>query len=162
MTKMIPIVITILSCKGKYLFIQRKNPPYEGLWSMVGGKVNIGEHIHTAAIREVQEETGALEVMGYNYRGIVSERLVDAEGSLQSHFLIFVGHASISDFSKNHREGELVLFSLGEIKTRKDAFLPSDYEMFHRFLSKNPESSVHEVELLRSDKGYHLVYYRVP
>ena len=45
MSKIIPIVITILEHQDQYLFIQRKNPPYEGLWSLVGGKVNVGEHI---------------------------------------------------------------------------------------------------------------------
>ncbi|TFG34711.1 NUDIX domain-containing protein [Candidatus Thorarchaeota archaeon] len=162
MTKMIPIVITILSCRGKYLFIQRRNPPYEGLWSMVGGKVNIGEHIHEAAIREVREETGTNEVVEYDYRGIVSERLIDTNKTLLSHFIIFVGHASINDFNEDHREGELALFALDEIEAIKEQFLPSDYEMFYRFLSTSMESSVHEVELLRDDKGYHLVYYRVP
>jgi 8-oxo-dGTP pyrophosphatase MutT (NUDIX family) len=28
---------------------------------MVGGKVNLGEHIHDAAVREVMEETGATD-----------------------------------------------------------------------------------------------------
>ena len=162
MSKIVPIVITILSCQNRYLFIQRKNPPYEGLWSMVGGKVNVGEHITEAAIREVMEETGAQNVDDYNYRGLVSERLVDAEGNLLSQFLIFIGHATISDFSQNHREGDLGLFSLDEIHEKKNLFLPSDYEMFQRFLEANEKPSVHEVELLHDDKGYHLVYYREP
>ena len=162
MTKLIPIVISILDCQGKYLFIQRRNPPYEGLWSMVGGKINIGEHIHAAAIREILEETGATEVIEYDFRGIVSERLVDVDTALTSHFLIFVGHASINDFHKNHREGNLALFSLEEIQSQKEQFLPSDYEMFHRFLGKNSGSVLHEAELLRDEKGYHLLYYQVP
>ncbi|MBE0527103.1 MAG: NUDIX domain-containing protein, partial [Candidatus Thorarchaeota archaeon] len=94
MSKIVPIVITILECQNRYLFIQRKNPPYEGLWSLVGGKVNVGEHICSAAVREVMEETGAKSVEGYDYRGFVSERLVDSDGNLLSQFLIFVGHAS--------------------------------------------------------------------
>ena len=162
MSKIVPIVITILSCQNRYLFIQRKNPPYEGLWSMVGGKVNVGEHITEGAIREVMEETGAKKVDNYDYRGIVSERLVDAEDNLLSQFLIFVGHASIDSFTQNHREGDLGLFSIDEIHENKDQFLPSDYEMFQRFLEKANRTSVHEAELLQDDKGYHLVYYREP
>ena len=162
MSKILPIVITILACKNRYLFIQRKNPPYEGLWSMVGGKVNIGEHITEAAIREVMEETGAQKVKEYGYRGLVSERLIDVDGNLLSHFLIFVGHAKIAEYTQNHREGNLALFSLDEIHERKDQFLPSDYEMFQRFLNITKKPSVHEVELLYDDKGYSLVYYREP
>jgi len=160
MTKIIPIVITILEHKNQYLFIQRKNPPYEGLWSLVGGKVNVGEHIASAAIREVLEETGAPSVDNYEYRGFVSERLVDADGNLLSQFLIFVGYATIPDFNQNHREGVLDLFTLDAIENSKSAVLPSDFEMFHRFLRMPDKPAVHEVELLRDDKGYHLVYYR--
>jgi 8-oxo-dGTP pyrophosphatase MutT (NUDIX family) len=160
MSKIVPIVITILACQNRYLFIQRKNPPYEGLWSMVGGKVDIGEHITEAAIREVMEETGARKVDDYVYRGLVSERLVDADGTLLSQFLIFIGHATIAEYTQNHREGDLALFYLNEIHEKKDQFLPSDYEMFQRFLNPIEQPSVHEVELLHDDKGYHLVYYR--
>jgi len=162
MPKIIPIVITILRYEDQYLFIQRKNPPYEGLWSLVGGKVDIGEHIVPAAIREVMEETGAKIVTDYEFRGLVSERLVDYDEHLLSHFLIFVGHATIDRFSQNHREGDLALFTLEDISEKKDTFLPSDYEMFQRFLTKSTSSVIHEVELLYDDKGYHLVYYRVP
>ncbi|TFH11088.1 MAG: NUDIX domain-containing protein [Candidatus Thorarchaeota archaeon] len=160
MSKIVPIVITILECQNRYLFIQRKNPPYEGLWSMIGGKINTGEHITEAAIREVMEETGTQKVDDYIYRGLVSERLVDAGGTLLSQFLIFVGHAIIAEYTQNHREGALALFSLDEIHEKKDQFLPSDYEMFQRFLNQIKKPSVHEVELLHDDKGYHLVYYR--
>jgi len=160
MSKIIPIVITILEHQNQYLFIQRRNPPYEGLWSLVGGKVNIGEHIASAAIREVLEETGAASVDSYEYRGIVSERLVDSKGNLLSQFLIFVGHATIPNFTKNHREGNLELFTLESIESNKSEVLPSDFEMFHRFLTMPEKTAIHEVELLRDDKGYHLVYYR--
>jgi len=162
MPKILPIVITILACKNRYLFIQRKNPPYEGLWSMIGGKVNIGEHITEAAIREVLEETGAQKLEDFVYRGLVSERLVDSDGILLSHFLIFVGHAMITEYTQTHREGNLALFSLDEIHEKKEQFLPSDYEMFQQFLNTIEKPLIHEAELLYDDKGYHLVYYREP
>ena len=160
MSKIIPIVITILEHQDQYLFIQRKNPPYEGLWSLVGGKVNVGEHISAAAVREVMEETGTTSVDDYEYRGLVSERLVDTDGNLLSQFLIFVGHARIPNFARNHREGVLALFTLDAFENNKSEVLPSDFEMFHRFLRVPENITVHEVELLRDDKGYHLVYYR--
>jgi hypothetical protein len=85
---------------------------------------------------------------------------VDSSGNLLNHFLIFVGHATITEFTQNHREGKLALFSLEEIHATKNQFLPSDYEMFQRFLELPVKPSLHEVELLHDDKGYHLVYYR--
>ncbi|MGQ4910870.1 MAG: NUDIX domain-containing protein [Candidatus Thorarchaeota archaeon] len=162
LTKIVPIAITILECQGQYLFLRRRNPPYEGLWSMVGGKVAPGEHIRQAAIREVHEETRTTSVSDYEYRGLVTERLTDPNGALLAHFLIFVGHASISNFESSHREGDLELFSMKDVTSRKSEFLPSDYEMFHRFLEPDTQPRVFEAELLRSNKGYHLVYFREP
>ncbi len=160
LTKLVPIAITILSCKDSYLFLKRRNPPYEGLWSLVGGKVALGEHIQAAAIREVKEETGAKQVRDYEYRGMVSERLVDSRGDLSAHFLIFVGLAIIDDFKTDDREGSLSLFKKEEIEAARAHFLPSDLEMFRRFLQKSKGPQMHEAELLHDDKGYHLVYYR--
>ncbi|MGD9397366.1 MAG: NUDIX domain-containing protein [Candidatus Thorarchaeota archaeon] len=160
MTKMVPIVITILRCDDRYLFIQRRNPPYEGLWSLVGGKVSMGEHIPQAAIREIMEETGAPEVNNYMYRGLVSERLVESDGTLSAHFLIFVNYAEIPSFSKNHREGDLALFTEDDIVTTEEQFLPSDFQMFKCFKNQESIGSIYEAELLHDENRYHLIYYR--
>ena len=160
MTKMVPIAITILQCGERYLFLQRRNPPYENLWSMVGGKVGLGEHIRSAAIREVTEETGTPEVNNYEYRGLVSERLVESDGTLSAHFLIFVGYSKIPSFNENHREGNLALFTEDEIESTMEQFLPSDYQMFNCFKDQESIQSTYEAELLHDDTGYHLIYYR--
>ena len=139
MSSMIPIVISILRFKDRYLFLKRANYPYENLWSLVGGKVGIGEHILEAAKREVLEETGAVSLVNYEYRGIVSERLVQSDGLLVNHFLIFVGHGEIDSYSQTHREGELAPFTLDEIDAHRSDFLPSDLFMFDCFKSNmNP------------------------
>ncbi|MFW9883636.1 MAG: NUDIX domain-containing protein [Candidatus Thorarchaeota archaeon] len=157
---MIPIVISILRCKGQYLFLKRTNYPYENLWSLVGGKVGIGEHILEAAKREVLEETGAASLTNYEYRGIVSERLVQRDGELVNHFLIFVGHGEISDYNESHREGELALFTLDEINARQSEFLPSDRFMFDCFRTVNSAAQVYEAELEHDQRVYKLNYYR--
>lgn len=156
----VPIAITILSYENRYLFLKRRNPPYEGLWSMVGGKVAPGEHIQDAAKREVLEETGASRIGNYEYLGFVSERLIGGDGKLSAHFLIFVGRAEIPDFALSHREGDLALFALEEIESRKEEFLPSDYMMFSYFNEGSQPKRMCEAELLRDDKGYDLRYYR--
>jgi ADP-ribose pyrophosphatase YjhB (NUDIX family) len=155
---MVPIAITILKHQDKFLFLKRRNPPYDNLWSMVGGKVSIGEHIRHAAIREVIEETGASGVTNYEYRGMVSERLVKPDESLSAHFLIFVSYAEISSYIENHREGTLSLFSENEISSIEPQFLPSDLQMFRCF-KESSSPTLYEAELLH-DNGYHLVYYR--
>jgi 8-oxo-dGTP diphosphatase len=42
---------------GKVLLIQRGKQPGKGLWSLPGGKVEIGEQVESAAVRELFEET---------------------------------------------------------------------------------------------------------
>ena len=44
------------------LLIKRRAWPYEGMWAVPGGFVNIQESLETAAKRELQEETGVQDV----------------------------------------------------------------------------------------------------
>ncbi|MHA1906244.1 MAG: NUDIX domain-containing protein [Candidatus Thorarchaeota archaeon] len=161
MMKIVTSAITILRCKGKFLFLKRRKPPYENLWALVGGKVEIGEHVPTAAIREVKEETSAPVVNDYKLRGIVSERLISQTGELVTHFIIFVSEASIDTFHKDQDEGTLSLFSIEDLEKNRDLILPSDYEMFFRFSSMNHDLlEYHEAELVQDNGKYTLSYYR--
>jgi len=160
MPTIVPIAISIIRCDNQYLFLKRKNPPYEKLWSMIGGKIGVGEHIVDAAKREIMEETGAQKVDRYEYRGVVSERLVLADKTLSAHFLIFVGSAEIRDYREDHREGELALFSLDEVNSLQNQFLPSDLRMFSSFRTKSDSSHPYEAELVHEDGRYTLRYYR--
>jgi 8-oxo-dGTP diphosphatase len=42
---------------GKVLLIKRGKPPGKGLWSLPGGKIEPGEEVEAAALRELFEET---------------------------------------------------------------------------------------------------------
>jgi ADP-ribose pyrophosphatase YjhB (NUDIX family) len=155
----LPIAISILKIKDKYLFIKRRRHPYKGLWSLVGGKINVGEHVRDAAIREIKEETGVSSVNGYEYRGFVSERLLE-EDVLRKHFFIFVGYANISQFQVDHREGVLRLFQIKEIVGQKNQFLPSDWHMFHAFETMKGSTAMYEAELIYRKEKYELAYFR--
>ena len=50
---------------ARYALIQRANEPNKGLWSLPGGKIQLGEGTIQAARRELEEETG-LKVMDDN------------------------------------------------------------------------------------------------
>ncbi len=44
------------------LLIMRGHPPFEGMWACPGGFIEMEETPETAAVRELQEETGLSEV----------------------------------------------------------------------------------------------------
>jgi dihydroneopterin triphosphate diphosphatase len=48
----------------KYLLLKRslKKEPYPGIWQIVTGKMEIGEEAYNAALREVKEETGLMQI----------------------------------------------------------------------------------------------------
>ncbi|UGV28501.1 NUDIX domain-containing protein [Rhodopseudomonas boonkerdii] len=54
----IPAVISIVIRGTFVLLVQRANPPDAGYWGFPGGKIEFGESIAQAAIRELHEETG--------------------------------------------------------------------------------------------------------
>lgn len=53
-------VLAVVVREGKVLLVRRTNPPDQGLWGFPGGKIEHGETIETAAVRELFEETAIL------------------------------------------------------------------------------------------------------
>lgn len=52
------VIFTILEEQLKVLLIQRKGWPFEGMWAIPGGFVQMNESLEVAAYRELAEETG--------------------------------------------------------------------------------------------------------
>ncbi len=52
------VMVSFAEGELKVLLIERKKDPYQGYWALPGGFVEIDESLETAAVREVEEETG--------------------------------------------------------------------------------------------------------
>lgn len=93
-----PILAASAACfrDGKLLIARRAKPPH--LWSLPGGRVELGETAADAARRELMEETGvAADILGFaDYHEAV---LKDAGGNPARHFVILA-------FAARWRSGE--------------------------------------------------------
>jgi 8-oxo-dGTP diphosphatase len=72
---------------GKILVVRRARPPAQGLFSLPGGVVEVGETLTQAVIREVREETSlAIEPVGLaGFRETITR---DPDGRVERHFVI--------------------------------------------------------------------------
>jgi 8-oxo-dGTP diphosphatase len=61
----VPAVGVVCLRRAEVLLIRRRKPPMAGAWSLPGGRLEWGERLGAAAIRELREETGVeAELLG--------------------------------------------------------------------------------------------------
>lgn len=55
----VPVVAgVVIERDGRYLLVQERQPKAHGQWNLPAGKVDVGETIEQAAVREAKEECG--------------------------------------------------------------------------------------------------------
>lgn len=104
------VVACIIDEEQRILLTRRNIPPFFGQWVMPGGKIDHGESIESALVREVKEEVG-LQVK--------IDKLVDiyehlAIGQKKDHYIILYYRAKALNFELklNHDElSEAIWFS---------------------------------------------------
>jgi 8-oxo-dGTP diphosphatase len=73
--------------QDKILLVKRKNEPGQGLWSIPGGVVELGERVEDAVKREVKEETG-MTIKVERLLTTIDRIVKDREGRVQFHYVI--------------------------------------------------------------------------
>ncbi|MFO7273770.1 MAG: NUDIX hydrolase [Bacillota bacterium] len=71
----------------RVLLVQRATPPLQGYWGLPGGRVELGETVQEALLREVREETG-LEVAVERYLGYMDAIDRDEAGRVRFHYVV--------------------------------------------------------------------------
>ena len=97
----VPAVGVVCFRDEQVLLIRRGTPPKQGEWSMPGGRVEPGEPVRTAALRELKEETGVDAVL------VDLVDVVDAVFQNRSGDLI-TRHYVLIDFVAQWQSGEPV------------------------------------------------------
>lgn len=82
----------------RVLIVQRAQPPMQGVFTLPGGVVEIGETLHEALVREIKEET-SLEIAPVRLAGHREMIRRDAGGRVERHFIILA-------FAARYRAGE--------------------------------------------------------
>ena len=83
----IPATIAAVIKDNSVLLVRRANPPDAGFWGFPGGKIEFGEGIEQAAIRELYEETGIRAEPGPVFTSVDAFDRT-AEGKTREHYIL--------------------------------------------------------------------------
>lgn len=72
---------------NRVLVIKRANPPSQGLWSVPGGMIELGETFQDAAKRELDEECG-IEIEIDRIFDVENFTVPDETGRIQFHYVV--------------------------------------------------------------------------
>ncbi|MFP4233089.1 MAG: NUDIX hydrolase [Candidatus Aenigmatarchaeota archaeon] len=150
----VSVAISALVDGDKILLINRERGDYTGLWGLPGGKIEGDEHIHQAAEREIQEETG-IDADFEEHLAIVSEHLKE-DGEILKHLILHICELEPlhTDFSTTE-EGDLKWFDLEEIESQRENLIPSDYFFIERFV-KGDEDGCFKCGILKDGSEHTL------
>ncbi|MCH6257036.1 NUDIX hydrolase [Puniceicoccaceae bacterium K14] len=114
----ISVLIFLKNSQGKFLLLQRKKVPNKGLWSPIGGKLEMttGESPFECAIRETHEEVGIhISNKDLHLFCMAAEKAYEGSG----HWLMFLFTCDkpINDIPPEIDEGNFEFFSREEINT---------------------------------------------
>lgn len=107
------VVSAIVQDEDRYLLIKRMNPPSKGMYAFPGGRVEGGESLEQAVLRELLEETG---ITGTNPQFYAQYDLA-REGGNFALSVFKVGAVDISHASAQDDAEELGWYKIPETKS---------------------------------------------
>lgn len=85
------VVIKTTDNRQEVLLIERKHPPFEGMWALPGGFLNMDETLEQAASRELLEETG---ITGIKLEQFHTFSKVDRDPRHRTITTVFIGYTN--------------------------------------------------------------------
>lgn len=83
----------VVDVAGRVVLVRRRWPPSAGVWTLPGGRVELGESLEQAVLREVWEET-TLRARVVCPLGVVSLAREGFAYSIHEHLLVPLGNAT--------------------------------------------------------------------
>ncbi len=83
----IPAVIAVVIRNGRTLLVRRSNPPDAGMWGFPGGRIEFGEMVKEAAIRELLEETG-VHAQAQDVITTLDVLVRDSSDAVEQHYIL--------------------------------------------------------------------------
>jgi len=155
------IVLAYIPYRGKILLNKRIDPdePYHGLWSLIGGHLEIGETIEECIEREIKEET-SLDAKFVALRGIASEIFYEHTKPV-NHIILWICEVKVEQGeATEQQEGEVRWFSKKEIEERKNEVIYSDYLMLKNFIFKDKTRlPLHKIRVRKRGEKYEVEYF---
>lgn len=151
--KPLPVVLGALIENKNILLIKRNKPPYKGYWCLPGGKIELGEHISVAAIREIKEETG-IDCDFLKLNGVYTE-VMKENNSVSATFILFM--TTLKPHHTNHVEsieGELKWVPLNHLDLMKNQMVINDYMAIKKFIIEE-DGFYYETEMEHLADGTH-------
>lgn len=85
--KPVAAVLSVVPRGGRVLLVRRAKPPDRGRWGFPGGRIEPGETLVDAALRELAEETGVMAEGGRVLTALDSIH-PDGAGNVAHHFVL--------------------------------------------------------------------------